>query len=46
MHQQFGVMAATLPSPEYLSKRVFLWYVLYVAFFILSGLLIWFFWPA
>jgi hypothetical protein len=39
-------MATTLPTPEFLSKRVFILYVLYVAAFIAAGLLLWFFWPA
>jgi hypothetical protein len=39
-------MAKALPTPEFLSKQVFVWYVVYVVAFVVSGLALWFLWPA
>jgi hypothetical protein len=38
-------MATHYPTPERVSKWVFVWYVLYVAAFIVAGLGLWYLWP-
>lgn len=38
-------MAKPYPTPEWLVRSVFGWYVLYVVAFIIAGLALWYLWP-